>query len=299
RTMEALAREGYELTVVGCDTEGRIDPSALAAAIRPGQTALVSCMWANNETGVLLPVPEIADHCAEAGVPFHTDAVQAVGKVPVDLRAHPGINLLSLAGHKLHGPKGVGALVVRRGTALEPLVRGGAQEGGRRAGTENIAGIVGLGVACGLAHRHLAAGGPAIAALRDRFEAAVLARLSGVWRNGGGAPRTPNTTSLGFEGVEGQGVLLLLDQAGIAASAGSACAAGSLEASHVLRAMGLDHDQAGASLRFSLSRYTTAEELDWALEALVATVERLRTLRPYADPAAIAAYRQTQRLPVG
>jgi len=289
-TLRHLKRVGYELTELPVDRNGLLNPADLQAAIRPGETALVSLMWANNETGVVQPMAALAAICAAAGVPLHTDAVQATGKIPIDLAAIPGITFLSLAGHKLHGPKGIGALFVRSGAALEPCVRGGHQERGLRAGTENVPGIVGLGVACELAARCLATKVASMTALRDRLEATILACIPDVTVNGAGAPRTPNTSNLAFAGLLGSTALLLLDQEGFACSAGSACSTGQAVPSHVLRAMGLSDDAARGSLRLSLSRYTTSAEVDALIAALERVVPKVRAMTGYTNPEAIRAY---------
>jgi len=291
-TMRHLQSVGYDLTELPVNADGVIDPAALRAAIRPNETALVSIMWANNETGVIQPMAEIAAICAAAGVPLHTDGVQAVGKLPIDLNAQPGITFLSLAGHKLHGPKGIGALYMRSGSALEPCVRGGHQEQGVRAGTENVPGIVGLGVACRLAEKCLVEKTALIAALRDRFETVIVERIPDVVINSAHAERTPNTANLSFAGIAGSTALLLLDQEGIACSAGSACSTGQSTPSHVLRAMGLDDATARGSLRISFSRYTTSDEVDTLIEALERVIPKVRAMAGYTNPAAIRAYQE-------
>ena len=275
---EALTRRGYEVTWLAVDAAGRLDLDEVAASITD-DTAIVSVMWANNETGVLFPVEEIARLARAKGAYFHTDAVQAVGKVPVRLDAS-AIHFLSLAGHKLHAPKGVGALYVQRRTRFTPFVIGGSQENGRRGGTENVASIVALGKAAELAAAHMHEETTVVRALRDRFEDTVLAQISGTEVNGDRAERLPNTSSLYFPGVEGEALLVLLDKAGICASAGSACTAGSLHPSHVLTAMGFPAARARASLRFSFSRFNTTGEIDRGLTILTAAVERLRTQMP-------------------
>ncbi len=257
---EALARRGYEITWLAVDAAGRLDLDEVASSITD-DTAIVSVMWANNETGVLFPVEEIARLARAKGAYFHTDAVQAVGKVPVQLDAS-AIHFLSLAGHKLHAPKGVGALYVQRRTRFTPFLIGGSQENGRRGGTENVASIVALGKAAELAAAHMQEETTTVRALRDRFEDAVLAQIPGTEVNGDRAERLPNTSNLYFPGVEAEAMLVLLDKAGICASAGSACTAGSLHPSHVLTAMGFPAARARASLRFSFSRFNTAEEID-------------------------------------
>ena len=278
---EALARRGYEITWLPVDAQGRLDPAEAAAAIRE-DTAVVSLMWANNETGVLFPVEDIARAARERGAYFHTDAVQAVGKLPVNM-AGGAAHFLSLSGHKLHAPKGVGALYVRGRTRFTPLLIGGGQENGRRAGTENVAGIVALGKAAELASTHMDAEQTAVRALRDRFEAALAARLPGVEVNGDPTKRLPNTASLYFPGLDGEAMLVLLDKAGLCASAGSACTAGSLHPSHVLTAMGFSTERARGSLRFSFSRFNTPEEVDRGVEIVAGAAERLRAMSPGAN----------------
>lgn len=277
---EALARRGYEVTWLPVDAAGKLDAQEWADAIRD-DTAVVSVMWANNETGVLFPVEEIARLARAKGAYFHTDAVQAVGKVPVRL-ADSAVHFLSLAGHKLHAPKGVGALFVRRRTRFTPFVIGGSQEGGRRGGTENVASIVALGKAAELAGAHLQEEATVVRAMRDRFEDAVLSQISATEVNGDREERLPNTSSLHFPGVEAEALLVLLDKAGLCASAGSACTAGSLHPSHVLTAMGFPVSRARASLRFSFSRLNTADEIDRGLTILTGAVNRLRTMTPAA-----------------
>ena len=275
---EALARRGYEITWLAVDAAGRLDLDEVAGSITD-DTAIVSVMWANNETGVLFPVEDIARLARAKGAYFHTDAVQAVGKVPVQLDAS-AIHFLSLAGHKLHAPKGVGALYVQRRTRFTPFVIGGSQENGRRGGTENVASIVALGKAAELAATHMHAETTVVRALRDRFEDAVLAQIPDTEVNGDRTERLPNTSNLYFPGVEAEAMLVLLDKAGICASAGSACTAGSLHPSHVLTAMGFPAARARASLRFSFSRFNSTEEIDRGLTILTGAVDRLRTQMP-------------------
>ena len=276
---ETLARRGYEITWLPVDADGQLDPAEAIAAIRD-DTAVVSLMWANNETGVVFPVEAIARAAREQGAYFHTDAVQAVGKIPVRLE-NSAIHFLSLAGHKLHAPKGVGALYVHRRSRFTPFLVGGGQEDGRRGGTENVAGIVALGKAAELAGTHLEAERTAVRALRDDFEAKVLERVPGAEVNGGGAAeRLPNTTSLYFPGAESEAMLVLLDKAGLCASAGSACTAGSLHPSHVLTAMGLSTERARCSLRFSFGRFNTPAQIARGLEVVAGAVERLRKMVP-------------------
>jgi cysteine desulfurase len=274
RPCQDLAHRGCGVTFLGVDQHGNLDLAELEAAIRP-DTALVSIMWANNETGVLFPVEKIAEMCRAKGVLFHTDAVQATGKIPMRLR-DTAINFFSLSAHKFHGPKGVGALYVKRGTRFNPLIAGGGQENGRRGGTENVASLVGLGKAAESALKYLAEGKSNIRAMRDRFEKAILGSVSGASVNGAGADRIPNTSSFSFEGIESSAALLLLDRHGICCSAGSACRTGSQEASHVLRAMNPHGDGARRSLRFSLGRFNIDAQIDRAIEVVPKVIEKLR-----------------------
>jgi cysteine desulfurase len=274
RPCQDLEKVGCNVTFLGVDQHGNLDLTELEGAIRP-QTGLVSIMWANNETGVVFPIEKIADICREKGALFHTDAVQAIGKMPMRLR-DTAINFLSLSAHKFHGPKGVGALYINRRTKFNPLIAGGGQENGRRGGTENVASIVGLGKAAELALRYLAEGKCDIRSMRDRFEKSVLETISGASVNGAGVARLSNTSSLSFEGIESSAALLLLDRQGICCSAGSACRTGSQEASHVLRAMNPSGDGARRSLRFSLGRFNTDAEIDRAIEVVPKVIEKLR-----------------------
>jgi len=277
---EMLAKKGYRVTFVPVDGKGRLDLDYLYDHLAD-DTAIVSLMWANNETGVLFPVEEVSRKIRERGIVFHTDAVQAVGKVPIRL-ADSGIDMLSLSGHKLHAPKGIGALYIRKGTKFAPFLIGGHQERGRRGGTENTASIVGLGKAAELARHHLESGSyRCVAELRDRLEQGLLAGIPNTLVNGDPAQRLPNTTSIAFEYVEGEAILLMLNEHGVCASSGSACTSGSLEPSHVLRAMGVPFTAAHGSIRFSLSRYTTAAEIDLVLEKLPPIIARLRELSPF------------------
>ncbi len=273
-------RHGYAVDFLGVDGEGRLDLDELRAKLRP-ETAIVSIMMANNETGVIFDTAAIAAIVKAHGAVFHVDAVQAVGKLPLDLQALAGVDMLALSGHKLHAPKGVGALFVRRGTRLRPLIVGGHQERGRRAGTENVASCVALGAACELADRHRAEEVVAVARLRDRLEAQILGAVADCRRNGAAEPRLPNTTNLSFDYIEGEGILLLLDRAGIAASSGSACTSGSLEPSHVLKAMGVPFIAAHGSIRFSLSRFNTEREIDYVAQVVPRIVQRLREITPF------------------
>ena len=276
RPCQDLEKRGSHVTFLGVDRNGNIDVGQVEAAIRP-ETALVSIMWANNETGVLFPVQRIAEICHRKGVLFHTDAVQAIGKIPIRLR-DTAVNFLSLSAHKFHGPKGVGAFYVNRRTRFTPLVAGGGQENGRRGGTENAAGIVGLGKAAELAGKHLTEGKCSVRSMRDRFEKALLETVNGALVNGAGAERIPNTSSLAFEGIESSAALLLLDRHRICCSAGSACRTGSQEASHVLRAMNPKGDGARRSLRFSFSRFNTEVQIDHAIEIVPKVIEKLRQM---------------------
>ncbi len=274
RPCQDLAKRGCEVTFLGVDRHGNLHLGELEAAISP-KTALVSVMWANNETGVLFPIDKIAEMCREKGVMFHTDAVQATGKIPMRL-CDTAINFLSLSAHKFHGPKGVGALYVSRGSRFSPLIAGGGQENGRRGGTENVASIVGLGKAAELALKYLTEGKSTIRSMRDRFEKSMLETIGGVSVNGADAARLSNTSSLSFEGIESSSALLLLDRQGICCSAGSACRTGSQEASHVLRAMNPSADGARRSLRFSFGRLNTDAEIDRAIEVVPKVIDKLR-----------------------
>lgn len=282
---ERLRDRGVQVTFLPVSADGVVDPEDVRRMLRP-QTRLISVMMANNETGAIQPVAEIGRIAREAGVAFHTDAVQAAGKLPIDVQAI-GCDLLTIAGHKMHAPQGTGALYVRRGTHLEPLFFGGSHERQRRAGTENVAGIAGLGRAAELARENLAAGGAEkIAALRDRLERGILERVPGAGVNAGGAARVPNTTNLWFENLEGEALVIALDLKGLAVSGGSACQSGATEPSHVLTAMGLEAAQARASLRFSLMKTTTAEDVEFALGLVPEAVERLREISPAVSAAA-------------
>lgn len=278
-TCRYLANHGCRLTELPVDREGLLDLGMLEDMITD-DTAIVSIMWANNETGVVFPIDEIAQLCQRKGVAFHTDAVQAVGKLSVDMRRTP-VDLLALSGHKLHAPKGVGVLYVRKGTRLAPFILGGHQEGGKRAGTENVPYIVGLGAAAELAARHIRDEVTRVRELRDRLEAGILARCPDAHVNGARDRRLPNTSNIGFEYVEGESILLMLDELGVCASSGSACTSGSLEPSHVLRAMGVPFTAAHGSIRFSLSRYNTQEEVDIVIEHMPGIIHRLRELSPF------------------
>jgi cysteine desulfurase len=278
-TARHLRDQGAALTEINVDAEGMLALQDYDAAPMDDRT-IVSLMWANNETGVLFPIHECAVKAKERGALFHTDAVQAVGKVSIDLKKTP-VDLLALSGHKLHAPKGIGALFVRKGTAIEPLLHGGHQERGLRAGTENIAYIVGLGAACELAQKHMDEENYAIKRFRDKLEAALLVTCPAAKLNGHKTSRLPNTTNISFEAIEGEGILLHLDELGIAASSGSACTTGSLEPSHVMRAMGIPYTFAHSSIRFSLSWYTTQQEIDAVIAAMPPIINKLRSLSPF------------------
>ena len=278
---EYLGRKGYRVTYLDVDGKGRMDLDQLDKAMTP-DTGIVSLMYANNETGTILPIPEAAAMARERGIITHVDAVQAVGKIPINLAALP-VDYLALSGHKLHAPKGVGALYVRRGTPFRPFLRGGHQEHGRRAGTENVASIVALGAACELAGKHIHEENTRVRALRDKLEKGLLERIPEARINGDPDNRLPNTTNISFKYVEGEAILLLLDEQGVCASSGSACTSGSLEPSHVLRSMGVPFTYAHGSVRLSLSRYTTEEEIDKTLDILPKVITRLREISPYRN----------------
>ena len=274
-----LESEGCEVTYLPVDGRGLVDPQDVRRALR-SSTKLVTVMTANNETGVLQPVEEIGKVAAEAHVYFHTDAVQAAGKVRIDVKAI-GCDLLAISGHKLHAPQGVGALYVRKGTALAPMLYGGRHERSRRAGTENVPGIVGLGKAAELARTKLESGDGAMVAMRDRLEGALL-RVKSSGNNGAGAPRVPQTSSMYFDGIDGEALVIALDLKGLAVSTGAACSSGAIEPSHVLTAMGMSADRARASIRFSLGQQNTMEEVKFAIGLVGETVARLRELSPKA-----------------
>jgi cysteine desulfurase len=274
---QLVARDGAELVEIPVDREGELDLDRLDAAL-DDQAALASFLWANNETGVIFPIERIAQRCRQRKVPFHCDGTQAVGKIPVDVRA-TGLDAMSFAAHKFHGPKGVGGLYVRRGVRLRPLIIGGPQERQRRGGTENVPGIVGMGMAAELAVDALA-DMPRVARLRDRLEQQVLARIADTTVNGRRDARVPNTTNISFGRLEAEAILMLLSERGICASAGAACASGSLEPSHVLGAMGVDDRIAHGAVRFSLSHYTTNEQIDRTLAVLPEVIARLRAVLP-------------------
>jgi len=274
-TCKSLQAQGAEITQVPVDSFGRVDPGAIAAAITE-RTILISVMHANNETGVIQPLEEICGMARERGILVHTDAVQSVAKVAVDVRAL-GVDLLSLSAHKMHGPKGVGALYIRKGTKLPPFMAGGSQERKRRAGTENVPGIVGLGIAARLGTERLGDMASRVAGMRDSFESAVQSRIEGVSINGSREHRLPTVSNLSFERLEGEAAVIALDLEGVAVSTGSACSSGSLEPSHVLTAMGLRPEVVQGSLRFSFSWHTTEDEMHEAVDILVKVVARLRS----------------------
>ena len=277
-TCEYLEKQGYSVTYLPVDQDGLVTAEQVAAAIRP-DTILVSIMFANNEVGTIMPIQEIGAVCKEKGVLFHTDAVQAVGHIPVDVQAMH-IDMLSLSAHKFHGPKGVGALYCRKGIRLPSYIMGGAQERGRRAGTENVAGIVGLGAAIQLATEQLEENRAKMTALRDRLMTGIQARISEVKLNGHPTNRLPNNVNFSFKYSEGESILLMLDMNGIAASSGSACTSGSLDPSHVLLALGLPHEIAHGSVRLTLGDETTEEDIDYTIDVLEKTVARLRAMSP-------------------
>ncbi len=274
---KVLAEDGFEIVEIPVDREGLLDLDRLASTV-DDQTALVTMIWANNETGVLFPVEQIAAICRPKRVSLHIDGTQAVGKIPVDVKA-VGMDAMSFAPHKFHGPKGVGVLYARRGLRIHPLIIGGPQERNRRGGTENVPGIAGTGVAAELALQHLA-DMQRVAAMRDRLERSILERIEIAHVNGSREHRLPNTTNIGFERLESEAILLLLSEQGVCASAGAACSSGSLEPSHVLKAMGIDPIIAHGAIRFSLSRFTTDQEIDRCLEVLPGVIERLRQVLP-------------------
>ena len=279
--MQHWERQGYRVTYLGVDNKGRLDLDEYAAALTP-DTALASIMFANNEVGNIYPIQRMAEMAKEKGVLFHTDAVQAVGKTPIDL-AHLPADMLSLSGHKLHAPKGIGVLYVRKGVRFRPFLRGGHQEKGRRAGTENVPYIVGLGAAAKLAADHMQEERVNVALLRDRLEQGLLESIPDCMVNGDVENRLPNTTNIAFKNVEGEAILLMLDRLGVCASSGSACTSGSLEPSHVLRAMGVPFTYAHGSIRLSLSRYSTQEEVDFVIENFPGVIKTLRMISPFKD----------------
>ena len=283
---QLLAKKDYSVTFLSVDSEGMLDLDELKDSIRD-DTAIVSVMYANNETGVVFPIEQIGQIVKERGVVFHVDAVQAAGKIPLDVEKL-NVDLLSLSGHKIHAPKGVGALYIRRGTKLRPLLVGGHQEKGRRGGTENVPYIVAFGKACELASEHLPEMNTRVKAMRDQLQKGLLKSVPHASLNGAKSPRVPNTLSIRFEYVEGESILLLLDREGIAASSGSACTSGSLEPSHVLRAMGVPYTSVHGSIRLSLSRFNTDQDIDHILEKFPPIIARLREISPFVQAASSA-----------
>ncbi len=283
---EYLAKNDYRVTYVPVDREGRLDLDYLYRSLTD-DTAIVSLMWANNESGVIFPIEEVAAKIKAKGILLHTDAVQAAGKVPVDVNASQ-VDMLSMSGHKIHAPKGVGVLYVRKATPYAPFMLGGHQEHGRRGGTENVASIIGLGKACEMAAEHLDDMQTRVRGLRDKLETALLTQIPNSMVNGthDRDDRLPNTTSIAYEFVEGEAILLMMNELGICASSGSACTSGSLEPSHVLRAMNVPFTAAHGSIRYSLSSYTTAKEIDFVIEKMPPIISRLREMSPFWQEAA-------------
>lgn len=278
-SLDKLTGHKHRITQLPVESDGTLDLKKYEESLAD-DTAIVSVMWANNETGVIFPVPEMARIAKERGVLFHTDAVQAVGKIPIDLSQVP-VDFLSLSGHKLHAPKGIGVLYVRKGTPYAPFLIGGHQEHGRRGGTENVASIVGLGRACEFVAANMEEENTKVRALRDKLENGLLQNVPNALLNGHKIDRLPNTTNISFEYIEGESILLHLDRLGICASSGSACTSGSLEPSHVLRAMGVPFTAAHGSIRFSLSVYNTEEEIDYILENIPPIIQNLREMSPF------------------
>ena len=274
-----LGRKGYRVTELSVDREARLDLDELRESLTD-ETVLVTIMYANNETGVIFPIEEIGEIVKARGIPFHTDAVQAAGKIPLNMKKSK-VDMLSISGHKLHAPKGIGVLYIRKGTKFSPFMIGGHQEKGRRGGTENVPYIIGFGKACELAKKHLDEENTRIKSLTDYLEAKLLEKIPNTLVNGDRIHRLPNTVSVSFEYVEGESILLLLSDLGICASSGSACTSGSLEPSHVLRAMGVPFTAAHGSIRFSLSIYNTKEEMDYIIEHLPPIIQRLRDISPF------------------
>jgi cysteine desulfurase len=276
---EYLSKNGYRVTFIPVDSKGRLDMDYLYENLTDN-TAIVTIMWANNESGVIFPIEKISQIVKERGAVFHTDAVQAVGKIQIDLNKID-VDMLSLSGHKLHGPKGVGALYIRKGTKFSPFLIGGHQESGRRGGTENVASVVGLGKASELAADYMEEENTRVKQLRNKLESELLKQIPNTIINGDRENRLPNTTNVSFEYVEGESILLMMDELGVCASSGSACTSGSLEPSHVLRAMGVPFTAAHGSIRFSLSIYNTEEEIDFIIEKLPPIIKRLREMSPF------------------
>lgn len=276
---EKLEKQGYQVTWVPVDEDGKLDTDTLFDSLS-NDTALVTLMWANNETGVIFPIQEVAARVREKGILFHTDAVQAAGKIPINVE-EANVDMLSLSGHKLHAPKGIAALYVRKGLKFSPFLVGGHQERGRRGGTENTASIIGLGKAAEMAKENLDDMNTRVRDLRDYLETELVSRIPSCRVNGGGADRLPNTLSIGFDAIEGESILLMMDREGICASSGSACTSGSLDPSHVLLAMKVPFTCAHGSIRFSLSHYNTREEMDHIITVLPPIIQRLRDMSPF------------------
>ncbi len=280
---------GHEVVELGVDKLGRLDLDELRAALKGTKKAVVSVMWANNETGVLFPIKEVAEICREYGATCHTDAVQVAGKIPVDVKETP-VDMLSMSGHKFHAPKGVGLMYVRKGSYFKPLMLGGHQERGRRAGTENVPYIVGLAKACELAQKGMAEEQSRLAQMRDKLEAGILAACPDTIVNGDRENRLPGTLNVSFEYIEGEAIAYHLSDLGICISTGSACASGSLDPSHVIRAMGVPFVAVHGSVRFSLSRYNTMDEVDYVIENVPKVVKRLRELSPFGPDTKVSTY---------
>ena len=285
-----LKAAGHRIAQIGVDRKGALDLDALERELKADGPKLVSVMWANNETGVVFPIERIAALCREHGAVFHTDAVQVAGKIPVDVKKVP-VDMLSMSGHKFHAPKGIGIFYCRKGTKLKPFMLGGHQESGRRAGTENVPYIVGLAKACELARLGMKAEGEKLTLLRDRLEKGILASCPDVLVNGDPANRLPNTLNVSFQYVEGEAIAYHLSDLGICISTGSACASGSLDPSHVIRAMGVPFTAVHGSVRFSLSRYTADEDIDYVLEKLPPVIRNLRELSPFGPDKDVSTFK--------